>query len=256
MQDEIRISLVQYAPKWHDGEANREHLSKLLLPLAGKTDLIILPETFTTGFDSAAPKQLAEVKNGATTRWLRGMAQETKAAVMGSFYYRDSGRKLHNRLLFSEVNGAITTYDKIHLFRPGKEHAYLTPGSSRPVIEWKGWKILPALCFDIRFPIDLYNTLRNGKLRYDLLVVPASWPAVRMQAWDTLLKARAIENYAYTIGVNRVGEDNNKMPHSGHSQVNSPLGNTLVMAPENKEAIITVVLNKEQLNKTRVWLKA
>ena len=256
MQDELKITVVQFDPQWHEAEANREHLSKLLLPLAGKTDLIVLPETFTTGFDAIKTKQLAEVKNGPTTRWMRGIAQETKAAVMGSFYFRELNRIIRNRLMFCEINGNVTSYDKIHLFRPGKEHAYVTPGRKRPILKWKGWKILPALCFDLRFPHDLYNTMREGELSYDIMICPASWPAVRMNAWDTLLKARAIENYAYTIGVNRIGMDGNNMQHSGHTQVNSPLGTTIAMLPENKEAVATVTLNKEQLQKPRVWLKA
>jgi omega-amidase len=213
------VTLVQTPLYWHDPTANRAMLEEKLFTLPGPTDLIILPEMFTSGFTMEAAA-VAEPMHLTTFRWLRQMAQQTNAAVTGSYVVQE-GRTYHNRLVWMEPDGNYATYDKRHLFRMAGEERTYTAGTLRLVREWRGWRICPLICYDLRFPVWSRNyqvdpTLDGAtRLDYDLLLYVANWPAPRQNAWDTLLQARAIENLSYVAGVNRVGTDGNGHTYGG-----------------------------------------
>ena len=215
----VRVTLVQQPLIWQDPEANRMRLQALLAPLEGRTDLVILPETFTTGF-SMQPERFAEPADGPTAAWLRQIAHRLGAAVAGSVMTVDDGRYF-NRLLWTEPGGLMRHYDKRHLFRMGREHEHFSPGRQAWCTEWRGMRFCPLVCYDLRFPV--FSRRRPG-LDYDALVYVANWPTARAYAWRQLLVARAIENQAYVIGVNRVGTDGEGGAHDGDSRVCDFLG--------------------------------
>jgi omega-amidase len=219
----LRASLLQQPLVWHDAAANRAHFESLAVPLAGRTDLVVLPETFTTGF-SMEVQSLAEPVNGPTTRWLTQLAERLDAAVTGSVITADGGR-YYNRLLWATPGEPPRHYDKRHLFRMGREHQYFTPGRAAWSVTWRGFRVCPLVCYDLRFPVF---SRRRADLEYDLLIYVANWPAPRADAWRQLLRARAIENQAYVIGVNRVGDDGRGVAYSGDSAAIDFLGRTLV----------------------------
>jgi predicted amidohydrolase len=208
----LKVSLVQGATRWHDPAGNREYYGSLIAPLAGQTDLVVLPETFTSGFSNEAIHN-AETMDGAAVAWLRERARELDAAVTGSVQLR-VGEGVHNRLLFATPDGEVRHYDKRHLFRYADEHKRYAAGRERLIVEWKGWKICPLVCYDLRFPVfsrNGHDTQRG--FDYDLVLFVANWPAARAHAWRTLLRARAIENLSYCLGFNRVGIDCNQLPY-------------------------------------------
>ena len=208
--ENLRVSLVQTKLIWEDPLANLSNLATLIEPLQNKTDIVILPEMFTTGF-SMRSKELAEPMDGPTIHWLRKQAEKLNAVVCGSFIAEERAQ-YYNRLVWMRPDGQMFTYDKRHLFTLAGEHEYFTPGKERLLVEWKGWTVCPLICYDLRFPVWSRNT---GK--YDLLIYIANWPSKRRHAWSTLLRARAIENQCYTIGVNRIGKDGNDLPYAGDS---------------------------------------
>ena len=228
MQD-LRISLVQGATRWHDPAGNREYYAELVAPLVNGTDLVILPETFTSGFSNDAIDK-AEGMDGATVAWIREQASKLGAAVTGSVQMRtDEG--VFNRLLWATPDGGLQHYDKRHLFRYAGEHKRYAAGNDRLTVEWKGWRINPLVCYDLRFPVysrNRYNVEREGQLDFDLQIFVANWPAARAYAWKTLLRARAIENLCYVAAVNRVGVDGNGLEYSGDSAVIEVLGQPVV----------------------------
>ena len=228
MQD-LRISLVQGATRWHDPAGNREYYAELVAPLVNGTDLVILPETFTSGFSNDAIDK-AEGMDGATVAWIREQASKLGAAVTGSVQMRtDEG--VFNRLLWVTPDGGLQHYDKRHLFRYAGEHKRYAAGNDRLTVEWKGWRINPLVCYDLRFPVysrNRYNVEREGQLDFDLQIFVANWPAARAYAWKTLLRARAIENLCYVAAVNRVGVDGNGLEYSGDSAVIDFLGQPVV----------------------------
>ncbi len=209
----MRVSILQTPLHWENPVANRRMFGEKMALLAGQTDLVVLPEMFTTGFSMAAAA-LAEPLAGETLQWMRDAAQETDAAVTGSFICQDKGH-FYNRLVWMFPDGSFQTYDKKHLFALAGEHEHYTPGHRRLVVEWKGWRICPLVCYDLRFPVWSRNTHGNGA--YDLLLYVANWPNRRAHHWRTLLSARAIENQAYLAGVNIVGQDGNGHEYSGDS---------------------------------------
>ncbi|HKZ72805.1 MAG TPA: amidohydrolase [Steroidobacteraceae bacterium] len=218
----LRVTLVQQALEWEDAQANRSCFERLLAPLAGQTDLVVLPEMFTTGFSMDA-ERLAEPAGGPTSQWLTAMARRLDAAVTGSVITRDGGQHF-NRLHWAQPDGLLEHYDKRHLFRMAREHEHYTAGREARVLGWRGFRVCPLVCYDLRFPVF---SRRAGALDYDLLLYVANWPAVRVDAWSTLLKARAMENQAYVAGVNRIGPDGQGTPHTGQSAALNFLGRPL-----------------------------
>ncbi len=221
----LRVSLLQQPLVWHDPAGNRAHFAALLEGLAGRTDLVVLPETFTTGFSMQA-EALAEPPGGPTTEWLVQWARRLDAAITGSLIAKEAGR-CYNRLLWVPPGGPVRHYDKRHLFRLGREHEHFTAGREAWSVPWRGLRICPLVCYDLRFPVF---SRRRPELDYDLLIYVANWPAVRTEAWRLLLRARAIENQAYVVGVNRVGADGNGVTHAGDSAAIDFFGRPLAEA--------------------------
>lgn len=234
----LRITTVQAHLFWEDREANFRHLETLLAPLR-ETDLIILPEMFSSGFSMNSEK-LAEQMDGATVKWLQSIASEKNAVITGSFIAVENGN-YYNRLIWVQPDGNFHVYDKRHLFSLAGEDKFYTPGKKRLEVEWKGWKICPLICYDLRFPVWSRNDTA-----FDVLIYVANWPRPRIQAWNTLLTARAIENQCFTIGVNRVGNDAVGNEYSGNSCITDFAGNTLYKAAE-VEDVFTITLEKEGL---------
>ena len=230
----LRVSLVQQPLVWHDPQGNRAHFEALLLPLAGHTDLVVLPETFTTGF-SMEVERLAESAGGLSAQWLARLATRLDAAVTGSIITRD-GERYYNRLLWAAPTGELRAYDKRHLFRMGREHQHFTAGRAAWSTPWRGFNICPLVCYDLRFPVF---SRRRAQLDYDLLLYVANWPAARANAWRQLLRARAIENQAYVVGVNRVGLDGHGVAYAGDSAAIDFLGEPL--AELGAAALITTL---------------
>lgn len=247
MQD-LRISLIQTPLHWQDKGANLAMLEEKIWQIKEETDIIVLPEMFNTGFSMEAEK-MGEPMNLHTFKWLRQMAEQKKAVVTGSYIVNEGG-KYFNRLLWMQPDGIYHSYDKRHLFRMANEDAHYSPGATPLIVEWKGWKIKPLVCYDLRFPVWCRNKTHNGEMEYDLMLFVANWPAARVNAWDILLQARAIENLSYCVGVNRIGDDGNGIAHNGHSAVYNPKGETLFFA-DDREEIKTVSLSKDELIRFR-----
>lgn len=244
---DLRVSLVQGATLWHDPAGNRDYYGELIAPLHGHTDLIVLPETFTSGFSNDAIDN-AETMEGPTVEWILAQAKAAKAAVTGSVQLRtESG--VFNRLLFAKPDGTLLHYDKRHLFRYAGEHERYAAGRERLIVEWRGWRICPLVCYDLRFPVfarNRFDVERKGRLDYDLLLFVANWPGVRAYPWRTLLRARAIENLCYVVGVNRVGHDGNGLDYAGDSSVIDFLGHPASECG-NREVVATTTLLAEEL---------
>ena len=234
----LRVTLIQAHIIWEKIDENLDHFSQKIKKVLGQTDIIILPEMFSTGF-SMNPKRVAEPMDGKTINWLKVQAKNAEAIVTGSFISIENG-KYFNRLIWMQPDGNYFFYDKKHLFTLAKEDEYYTAGKSRIIVEWKGWKICPLICYDLRFPA----WSRNSK-GYDLLIYIASWPTPRIDAWQTLLAARSIENQVYTIGVNRLGEDENNCQYSGASSVYDYSGKPRYRVFD-QEDVFTAELNYEE----------
>lgn len=240
--DTLDIALVQTSLVWENPKANRIHIENKVSSISA--DLIVLPEMFTTGFTMNA-KDVAESMGGESIAWLKELSKSKNAAIVGSLVITENNN-YYNRLVFVEPSGKLTAYDKRHTFTLAGEHKVYTAGQEKIIIDYKGWKICPLICYDLRFPVWARNTED-----YDILIYVANWPKVRITAWDTLLKARAIENMAYSIGVNRVGLDGNDYEYSGHSAAYDVLGNHIDSIPENEETIEIVTLEKSHIDKYR-----
>jgi omega-amidase len=238
----MKISLLQTSLVWEDPLANLDNFEKLINGI-GATDLIVLPEMFSTGF-TMKPGAVAETMDGDTIGWMKKIAAANDCAITGSLVILENG-KYFNRLLFVYPDGIIKTYDKRHLFSLAGEDKAYTSGSEKLIVEYKGWKICPLVCYDLRFPVFASNAEE-----YDLLLYVANWPSPRIFAWDILLKARAIENMCYVAGVNRIGEDANGHPYPGRSQVLDCLGATVLDA-YGDNGIFTVELDREKMLETR-----
>ncbi|WP_411832124.1 amidohydrolase [Pseudoxanthomonas mexicana] len=249
---DLRISLVQGATRWHDPEGNRDYYGDLIAPLGGATDLVILPETFTSGFSNDVIDQ-AETMDGETVAWIRTQAELLGAAVTGSVQLRTAdgagSSQVFNRLLWATPDGELRHYDKRHLFRYAGEHKRYAAGRERLTVEWKGWRINPQVCYDLRFPVfcrNRYDVERPDGMDFDLQIFVANWPAARAHPWKTLARARAIENLCYVAAVNRVGVDGNDLAYSGDSAAIDFLGQPLAeMGPE--EGVRTVTLSAAEL---------
>ncbi len=245
MSQTLSVTLVQARLQWREPQENREHL-EAMIRAADRSDLYVLPETFTTGF-LGETRETDEGMDGETVAWMRGLAAELDAAIAGSaVILGEDGRS--NRMLFTEPGGNVHIYDKRHLFAFAGEDQRYVPGRERVVFNYRGWRICPQICYDLRFPV--WCRTRGD---YDLLLFVANWPARRVDAWDALLRARAIENQCYTVAVNRVGEDGNGILYPGHSAIYGPLGETVVMGDEN-EATPSAEVNLETVQEIRASL--
>ncbi len=238
----MKISLIQTPLSWHDAQANRDYIERKIDAL-DPADLIVLPEMFTTGF-TMHPQQVSEPMSGPTVNWMQAMAKLKNAAITGSVVISEHGN-FYNRLLFVRPDGAVETYDKRHLFTLAGENNAYTAGRDKLIVDYRGWKICLLICYDLRFPVFSRN-VEN----YDLLVYVANWPKPRIAAWDALLTARAIENMAYTVGVNRVGQDANGHEYVGHSQIIDALGQHVV-APDENESVLSADLSRDNLEDVR-----
>ena len=238
----LRVSIVQGDTRWHDPAGNRDYYADLIGPLHGTTDLVVLPETFTSGFSNDAIGG-AETMDGPTVDWLRAQAARLDAAVTGSVQLRTADG-VFNRMLFATPDGALAHYDKRHLFSFAREHERYSAGTSRVVVAWRGWRILLQVCYDLRFPVFSRNRpdpSRDGLPDYDLALYVANWPSARSYPWKTLLRARAIENLCYVVGVNRVGTDGNGLHYSGDSAVIDFLGHPLSEAADQEVTSTTTL---------------
>ncbi|PAV46675.1 amidohydrolase [Pseudomonas sp. HAR-UPW-AIA-41] len=236
---DLQLALIQTTLVWQDASANREHFARLLEQARG-TDLIVLPEMFSTGFsmDSAA---LAEPEDGPTSQWLRQQAQDLGAVVCGSLIIQAADGSYRNRLLWARPDGSLAHYDKRHLFRMAGEHKHYSAGEQQVVLEVKGWRVRPLICYDLRFPV--WSRDAGGT---DLLLYTANWPAARRHHWNHLLPARAIENLCYVAAVNRVGEDGKGHAYSGDSQVLDFQGESL-LAAQDVDGVFRVRLSAAEL---------
>lgn len=245
--DTLRVSLVQGATRWHDAAANQHYYGDLVRALRGRTDLIVLPETFTSGFTNDTLHNAQTMADESIT-WLTQLAREVGVTITGSMVVRE-GKRCVNRLIWMRPDGTFAVYDKRHLFRMANEHERYSGGVHRLIVELNGWRICPQVCYDLRFPVWLrnrFNRTAPQRFDYDLLIFVANWPAARTYAWSTLLRARAIENLSYCVGVNRVGIDGNDLPYAGASTALDYLGAPLVELGA-QEQTATVALDRTTL---------
>ena len=240
-------TIIQSALFWEDKRANLEQFEQKINTLTTKTNLVILPEMFTTGF-SMRTEDLAETMDGPTVTWMKKMAIEHSIILTGSIIIKDN-QQYFNRLIWMLPNGRFGYYDKRHLFAFAGEEKYYTPGNKRLITSVNGFKIQLLVCYDLRFPVWTRQA-NQANPEYDILIVVANWPASRSHAWKTLLAARAIENQCYVIGVNRIGEDGHNSYHSGDSTIIDPLGNIL-FTQADEPMVHTIKLKKENLNEIR-----
>ncbi|MBD8525333.1 amidohydrolase [Pseudomarimonas arenosa] len=248
--EKLRVRLVQGDTRWHDPSGNREYYAGLIGDARG-CDLVVLPETFTSGFSNEALDN-AESMQGETAQWMCRLAADSGAVICGSIQCR-VGDDVFNRMLWAQPNGELKHYDKVHLFRMANEHERYGAGKVSPIFELKGWRVRPLVCYDLRFPAFIRNRFdrqRPGDLDYDLLLFVANWPAPRSTAWRTLLRARAIENLCYSIGVNRCGIDGNQVAYRGDSAAIDFLGEALLDVG-NQEQVADVHLDLESLRSFR-----
>lgn len=243
----LSITLVQPKLHWEDPIKNIKLLNKLLSPLKrGSTDLIVLPEMFSTGF-SMKPALFAEEMNGFSMQWMQESSAALKTVICGSLIIKEK-KKYYNRFIWMQPDGQYQYYDKRHLFRMGGEEKVYTAGKKKIIIPFKGWNICPFICYDLRFPIWSRNKNNSSGIpEYDLAIYVANWPAVRTFPWQQLLTARAIENQSFTIGVNRVGKDGNAMDHDGHSVLLDMTGKPLLQMKAKKQSIATITIDKKPL---------
>jgi len=248
MQDELKIALIQSDLIWENPEQNRQNFAEKIQLIKEPVDVIVLPEMFTSGF-TMQPEHVFETMNGKTIAWMKEIALKSNSAICGSLVISENGN-YYNRFVFVTPDGKLQYYDKRHTFTLAGESKVYKAGNERLIINYKGWNIHPLVCYDLRFPVWARNTDN-----YDVVVYVANWPKPRISAWDALLKARAIENMSYCIGVNRVGLDSNSYEYPGHSAVYDGLGVQISNIQPNKEQIEIITLNKNHINTIRQKLK-
>lgn len=247
MAERLKAALLQADLHWEERDLNIQKFEEQMNGVSMEVDLIVLPEMFTTGFSMNAAN-LAEPAQGKTFEWMQKIAAEKDAAVTGSLITSEKGH-YYNRLYFVYPDGSFKKYDKKHTFTLAEEDKTYTSGKERLFLNYKGWKICPLVCYDLRFPVWARNTED-----YDVLIYVANWPAPRIHAWDTLLMARAIENMSYCLGVNRVGRDGKDHEYVGHSAAYDSLGKKISKDIEN-EGVIEITLEKDHLSKMRSQLR-
>lgn len=250
MADNLRVSMIQSHIIWEDRDENLGYYGELLRRVSGKTDLAVLPETFTTGFSMNIEK-LADTMEGKTVATIKSWATKYKTAVTGSFIVKE-GDKYYNRAFFLTPDGQEYYYDKRHLFRMSGEDNYFSPGTRQTIVHYKNWNICLQVCYDLRFPVWSRN-INNG---YDLLIYVANWPETRKKVWRALLQARALENMAYVCGVNRVGIDGKGFVYRGDSMIYTPKGKKLADCGKREEVTRTCTLHKEEVDELRAKFPA
>ncbi len=266
----LKITIIQSELHWEKVDENLNMFSQKIAKIEETTDIIVLPEMFNTGF-SMKSEQLAETMEGKTVNWMKSEAKKNNAVVVGSLIIKDvtlSGVEGYfNRLIWMQPNGDYYTYDKRHLFRMANEHEHFSAGQQRIIINYKGFKICPLVCYDLRFPVwsrnqelsvdsyQLSDQTTNNKQQttnvYDILIYIANWPAARKAPWSKLLEARAIENQCYVVGVNRVGTDGKEIAYSGNSVVVNPKGEAISTISDNEETTQTITISLKELNDFR-----
>lgn len=239
----MKTALIQTNIIWENPSENRRILEEKINAITEAVDLIILPEMFTSGF-TMQPNLVAETMNGSTISWLQNISKFKNCAITGSLIIAEN-ENFYNRMVFVFPNGKIQHYDKKHLFTLAGEDKVYTSGNEKVVVNYNNWKICLQVCYDLRFPVFSRNTEN-----YDMIIYVASWPKTRTNAWDILLKARAVENLSYVIGVNRIGTDNNDFEYIGHSQIIDELGNFIIEPTEN-EGVFMANLDKNKMLETR-----
>lgn len=248
-ENSLHVAIIQADLVWENPNQNRENFTKKIEEITQDVDLIVLPEMFTSGF-TMTPEDIAETEEGETIIWMKKMAYQKQTAIVGSIAIKEN-ENYYNRLFFVHPNGLVDTYDKKHTFTLAGEDKVYKRGDSKVIVYYKGFKIQPLICYDLRFPV----WSRIAEENYDVLIYVANWPKMRVLAWDVLLQARAIENMSYCIGVNRVGFDANHYEYSGHSAVYNALGQKLSTIQPNNEGVEVVVLNKKHIKDMRDKLR-
>ena len=247
----LNITLIQTDLVWEDIDANLINLEEKINSIVERTELIVLPEMFSTGF-SMNPEKVSETMEGKAVQWMKRMAQSKRAIITGSLAIEEEGQYF-NRLLWMLPNGQFSYYDKRHLFAYAGEDGRYIAGNKRLIAQVKGWKINLQICYDLRFPVWARQQTNENEAEYDILIYVANWPERRSHAWKTLLAARAIENQCYVIGVNRVGNDGNDIYYSGETMLINPLGETLYTKVK-EEDVYTFYLEKNPLETIRKQL--
>jgi predicted amidohydrolase len=244
MQD-LKITAFQADLIWENTDENLSRFTEKIIGLEEIPDVIVLPEMFNTGFVMDA-ERVAETISGDTIKWMSDMASRFDCVIAGSVNIYDNG-SFYNRFVWMQPDGFFHSYDKRHLFRMGGEHENFHQGNNSLIIPYKGWKIKPLICYDLRFPVWSKNNYRDDVYDYDILIYVANWPAARTEIWKTLLKARAFENQACVVGVNRIGKDGNGLDHSGASVILNAKGQAIADAGEDNETIINATLSYQEL---------
>jgi predicted amidohydrolase len=247
MKESLRLALVQSELYWESPSANLAMFEEKLAPLSD-VDVVVLPEMFNTGF-TMNTTEMSEPENFTTFKWMKLMSARLQSAITGSFIVR-TGEGVFNRLYWVNPDGSFHHYDKRHLFRMASEDEHFSAGSERLILEYKGWRIAPFICYDLRFPVWSRNSVIDGKLEYDLAIYVANWPEPRSNAWTNLLVGRAMENSAYVCGVNRTGVDGVGVPYAGDSLACDPRG-TYLVEPASEEGIFIAEMSMEALGTYR-----
>jgi omega-amidase len=247
--EDLNVTLIQSDIYFEDPEKNLDHFGSVIDGLSSATDLIILPEMFSTGF-SMDPQTCAETMDGRSVSFMKEKAAKKSCAVAGSVFIEDQG-SYFNRMVCMQPDGMYEQYDKRHLFPLSPEPQIMTKGNGRSIFTCKEWRILPQICYDLRFPVWSRNLWNNGAFDYDILVYIANWPGSRSEIWKSLLIARAIENHCFVLGVNRIGQDPSGTTFSGDTMIASPDGKIIDIAPGGQPAVIEAVLSYQWLSDFR-----
>ena len=248
MQD-LTISLIQVSIQWENPEANRTRFEKLIQAHDMHSDVFILPEMFTTGFSMNESVVEKYIESSPTVLWMKKLAKEKKAAICGSIILEENGER-KNRFVWVDSE-QVVTYDKRHLFGYGSEHKFFNSGKDKVIIDYKGWRILPQICYDLRFPVFSRNSWKEDRAEFDLMIYAANWPDARIHAWDALGLARAIENQSYVALVNRVGIDGSELNYVGHSALIYANGTYVISPLHESEGVFTEVISYEKLVRFR-----
>lgn len=244
--EDLRITIIQTELNWESPSANRKMFDNYFDSITGQSDIIVLPEMFTTGFTMNASLN-AESMTGETIEWMRIWVKKKNCVITGSLIIQEDGN-FFNRLIWMKPDGNYETYDKRHLFRLSGEEKIFSQGNKKIITEVKGWKICPLVCYDLRFPVW---SRRTAEENYDVLIYVANWPERRINAWKQLLPARAIENQSYVVGVNRIGKDGSGVEHPGESVVINFRGEEISRTESNKQSVETISLSYSELEDFR-----